>query len=100
MEALGSDDPAVDAEVIQLYDALLGRLGVSDFSLALNSIGCRECRPAYLASAWRPGSRATPSRLDEPTREKAAASPLRVFDNLDDEARERAAGARRGSDDR
>ena len=50
VEALGSDDPALDAEVIQLYQALLERLGVSEFGLALNSIGCRECRPAYLSS--------------------------------------------------
>ena len=82
VEALGSDDPALDAEVIQLYHALLGRLGISTFSLALNSIGCRECRPDYLAQlqAWLESNL---SRLDEPTRERAATNPLRVFDNLD-----------------
>jgi histidyl-tRNA synthetase len=82
VEALGSDDPAVDAEVIQLYDALLVRLGVSEFALALNSIGCRECRPAYVAllGDWLATNL---ERLDEPTREKASASPLRVFDNLE-----------------
>ena len=54
VEAIGSDEPSVDAEVIQLYHALLERLGVGDFELALNSIGCRECRPAYLEllRAW------------------------------------------------
>ncbi|HEX4746631.1 MAG TPA: histidine--tRNA ligase [Gaiellaceae bacterium] len=80
VEAVGSDDPAIDAELIQLYDALLGRLGVSRYHLELNSIGCRECRPAYLATlrAWLDANLA---RLDEPTREKAATSPLRVFDN-------------------
>lgn len=82
VEALGSDDPAVDAEVIQLYHALLGRLGVSDFGLALNSIGCRECRPAYV-SRLREWLGENLARLDEPTREKAAANPLRVFDNLE-----------------
>jgi histidyl-tRNA synthetase len=82
VEAIGSEHPSVDAEVIQLYHALLRRLGVTDFSLAINSIGCRECRPAYLASlrAWLARNEA---RLDEPTREKAATSPLRVFDNID-----------------
>jgi histidyl-tRNA synthetase len=81
VEAIGSDDPAVDAEVITLYDALLRRLGVSAFGLELNSIGCRECRPAYLdrLTAWLGANAA---RLDDATREKAAASPLRVFDNL------------------
>jgi histidyl-tRNA synthetase len=82
VEALGSDDPSLDAEVIQLYDALLRRLGISDYALELNSIGCRECRPAYLErlTTWLAANEA---RLDEATREKAATSPLRVFDNLD-----------------
>jgi histidyl-tRNA synthetase len=82
VEALGSDDPAVDAEVIELYRALLGRLDIVEFTLALNSIGCAECRPAYLArlDAWL---EANDARLDDATREKAAVNPLRVFDNLD-----------------
>jgi histidyl-tRNA synthetase len=80
VEAIGSDDPSVDAELIQLYDALLGRLGVTQYHLDVNSIGCRECRPAYL-EALRTWLEANLGRLDEATREKAAASPLRVFDN-------------------
>ena len=54
VEAIGSDDPAVDAELIQLYDELLGRLGVTNYRLELNSIGDRNCRPAYLErlKAW------------------------------------------------
>jgi histidyl-tRNA synthetase len=82
VEAVGSDHPSVDAEVIQLYHALLGSLGVTEFTLALNSIGCRECRPAYLErlNDWLA---ANLDRLDAPTREKAAASPLRVFDNFE-----------------
>jgi histidyl-tRNA synthetase len=80
VEAIGSDDPSVDAELIQLYDTLLGRLGVSRYHLELNSIGCRECRPQYLEKlrSWLDDNAA---RLDEATREKAATSPLRVFDN-------------------
>jgi histidyl-tRNA synthetase len=80
VETIGSDDPSVDAELIQLYDALLGGLGVTQYHLALNSIGCRACRPAYLETlrAWLAEN---VERLDEPTREKAATSPLRVFDN-------------------
>ena len=80
VEAIGSDDPSVDAELIQLYDALLTRLGVTQYHLELNSIGCRECRPAYL-EALRAWLDANVERLDEATREKAATSPLRVFDN-------------------
>lgn len=81
VEAIGTDDPAIDAEVIELYHALLGRLGISEFGLELNSIGCRECRPAYVErlTEWLGENR---ERLDEATREKAATSPLRIFDNL------------------
>lgn len=81
VEAIGSDDPAIDAELIQLYDTLLGRIGITRYHLELNSIGCRECRPAYLAllRAWLS---ANGDRLDADTRRKAEASPLRVFDNL------------------
>jgi histidyl-tRNA synthetase len=82
VEAVGSDDPALDAEVIQLYHALLGRLGISEFRLVLNSIGCRECRPVYVEQL-RQWLDANLSRLDDATREKAAVSPLRVFDNLE-----------------
>jgi histidyl-tRNA synthetase len=80
VEAVGSDDPSIDAELIQLYDALLRRLGVTRYRLELNSIGCRECRPAYLAElgSWLS---ANLERLDAETRRKAEASPLRVFDN-------------------
>jgi histidyl-tRNA synthetase len=82
VEAIGSDEPALDAEVIQLYHSLLVRLGISEFRLDLNSIGCRECRPAYLERLreWLAGNL---ERLDQATREKATANPLRVFDNLD-----------------
>ena len=80
VEAIGTDDPSIDAELIQLYDTLLGRLGVTRYHLELNSIGCRECRPAYLERlrAWLGENR---DRLDEDTRRKADTTPLRVFDN-------------------
>ena len=80
VEAIGSDDPSIDAELLQLYDTLLHRLGVSAYHLELNSIGCRTCRPAYLATlgAWLEENE---HRLDADTRAKVATSPLRVFDN-------------------
>jgi len=80
VEAIGSDDPGLDAEVIQLYDTLLTNLGVTGYALELNSIGCRDCRPAYLArlTAWLD---AHPDALDEDARGKRQTSPLRVFDS-------------------
>jgi histidyl-tRNA synthetase len=81
VEAMGSDDPAVDAEVIQLFDELLRRLGIRGAWLELNSIGDRNCRPVYLErlNAWLDEHA---GELDEDTLAKRNTSPLRVFDNL------------------
>jgi histidyl-tRNA synthetase len=81
VEAIGSDDPAVDAEVIQLYDTLLARLGVREYRLELNSIGDAKCRPAYL-ERLRLWLEEHASELDDPTREQAARNPLRALDNI------------------
>jgi histidyl-tRNA synthetase len=79
VEAIGTDDPAVDAEVIQLYTELLRRLGVTQYALELNSIGDMNCRPAYVEtlSRWLDEHDA---ELDDEARSKRATSPLRVFD--------------------
>jgi histidyl-tRNA synthetase len=79
VEAVGSADPAVDAEIIQLYVEFLRRLGVARYWIELNSIGDRNCRPAYLErlNAWLDEHAAV---LDDDAREKRATSPLRVFD--------------------
>jgi histidyl-tRNA synthetase len=86
VEAIGSDDPALDAEVIQLYDELLRTLGASGYRLELNSIGDRVCRPAYVErlEAWLD---AHEDVLDEDARQKRATSPLRVFDVKSDAVR-------------
>ena len=79
VEAIGTDDPAVDAEVIHLYSELLRRLGVERYTLELNSIGDANCRPAYVErlAAWLDEH---DSELDDEARAKRATSPLRVFD--------------------
>jgi histidyl-tRNA synthetase len=81
VEAIGTDDPAVDAEVIQLYDALLRKLGVADYHLELNSIGDAACRPAYLERLV-PWLEQHEAQLDEATREQARRNPLRALDNI------------------
>jgi histidyl-tRNA synthetase len=86
VEAIGSADPAVDAELIQLYAALLEALGVSEYRLEVNSIGDRTCRPGYVERlvAWL---EANDDRLDDETRQKKATTPLRVFDVKNDAVR-------------
>jgi histidyl-tRNA synthetase len=81
VEAIGSDDPAVDAEVIDLYDTLLGNLGVTDYHLELNSIGDPNCRPAYLEQL-REWLDVNLDALDEETRDQARRNPLRALDNF------------------
>ncbi|HYY74714.1 MAG TPA: histidine--tRNA ligase [Gaiellaceae bacterium] len=80
VEAIGSADPAVDAEIVQLYAELLRALGVSEWTLLLNSIGDAKCRPAYLErlTAWLDEHDA--DLRDEEVSEKRATSPLRIFD--------------------
>ena len=82
LEAIGSDDPAVDAEVIQLYDALLQRLAVPGYHLELNSIGDSNCRPQYLEDHLKPWLAEHQGELDEATREQASRNPLRALDNI------------------
>jgi histidyl-tRNA synthetase len=81
VEAIGSDDPAIDAEVIDLYDTLLGNVGVNEYRLELNSIGDANCRPAYVDTlrAWLGDHE---SELDEETRDQARRNPLRALDNF------------------
>ena len=86
LEAIGSSDPAIDAEVIQVYVELLRRLGVTQWELLLNSIGDANCRPAYVErlNEWLD---ANADVLDEDARHKRATSPLQVFDVKDERVR-------------
>jgi histidyl-tRNA synthetase len=79
VEAIGSEDPALDAEIVQLYHELLRRLGVTQWTLHLNSIGDENCRPPYVAklNEWLD---AHEDLLDDDARHKRATSPLQVFD--------------------
>ncbi|MQA79854.1 MAG: histidine--tRNA ligase [Streptosporangiales bacterium] len=77
-EALGLEDPALDAELVQLAVAGYRSLGLTRFRVLLNTLGCRECRPAYrekLLGFLRGLD------LDEPTRARAELNPLRMFDD-------------------
>jgi histidyl-tRNA synthetase len=49
-EAIGGDDPALDAEVIDMAWQFFSSLNLRHLSLVLNSIGCKQCRPEYLAA--------------------------------------------------
>src|SRR6201993_5130542 len=56
-EAIGSESPFIDAEVIEMVSELLTRTGLTGFHLLINSVGCQNCRPQYvekLRSALQP----------------------------------------------
>lgn len=78
VEAIGSDDPALDAEVITIADDAFRSLGLTDFTLHLTSLGCATCRPDYRAALQE---FLAPLDLDEATRQRAAINPLRVLDD-------------------
>jgi histidyl-tRNA synthetase len=79
VEAMGSDDPAVDAELVQLFAEIAQALEIHGLVLELNSIGDRACRPAYVERLRAFLAENGPS-LDNDARQKARTSPLRVFD--------------------
>jgi histidyl-tRNA synthetase len=79
IEAIGSEAPELDAEVIGVLAALYAQLGVQDTRLRLNSMGCRACRPAYSA-ALREFLQAKSDLLCSDCQDRAALNPLRVYD--------------------
>jgi len=78
VEAIGVDDPLLDAEVIAIADEGYRRLGLRGYRLDLSSIGCRTCRPAYRA-VLQEFLATLP--LDEATAQRAGVNPLRVLDD-------------------
>jgi histidyl-tRNA synthetase len=80
VEAIGSDDPAVDAEVIVLLAALLQELGARDVRLRIASLGTPETRAAYREEliAYLRGREA---ELSEEVRARMDLNPLRAFDS-------------------
>ena len=78
-EAIGSDAPAVDAEVIELVVAILREVGIDGFELLINSVGSKESRARY-NDALRNELKGVASRLCEDCRRRAETNPLRVLD--------------------
>ncbi len=78
VEAIGVDDPALDAEVIAVADAGFRSLGLRGFRLEITSLGDDSCRPQYrkLLQDFLLGL-----ELDEETRRRAQLNPLRVLDD-------------------
>jgi histidyl-tRNA synthetase len=78
-EALGSDDPSLDAELILLLGELIERAGAGPARLRLSSLGTPETRAAYL-DELRTYLREHEGELSEDVRDRLEANPLRAFD--------------------
>ncbi|GAA3138877.1 histidine--tRNA ligase [Streptomyces rectiviolaceus] len=89
-EAIGAEDPALDAELIILADQAYRALGLRQFRILLNSLGDKECRPVYRA-ALQDFLRALD--LDEETRRRIDINPLRVLDDKRDDVQKQLVGA-------
>ncbi|GAC57351.1 histidine--tRNA ligase [Gordonia hirsuta DSM 44140 = NBRC 16056] len=90
VEAIGVDDPALDAEVIAVADEGYRRLGLTGYRLELTSLGDDTCRPQYRQVLQE---FLLNLDLDEPTRDRARINPLRVLDDKRPEVKEMTAGA-------
>ncbi|MFH8612667.1 histidine--tRNA ligase [Streptomyces sp. NPDC018029] len=89
-EAIGAEDPALDAELIILADQAYRALGLRNFRILLNSLGDKECRPVYRA-ALQEFLRGLD--LDEETRRRIDINPLRVLDDKRPDVQKQLVGA-------
>ena len=89
-EAIGAEDPALDAELIILADQAYRTLGLRNFRILLNSLGDKECRPVY-REALQTFLRGLD--LDEETLRRAEINPLRVLDDKRESVQKQLVGA-------
>jgi len=92
VEAFGSTSPLIDAETIYLGRSILSRLGVSDVSLQINSIGCPSCRAKY-RDALRAYFGDRKEKLCETCLGRLDKNPMRILDCKDPDCAEVAKGA-------
>jgi histidyl-tRNA synthetase len=75
----GSESPARDAEVLELLATFLDRLGINDWTLELNSVGCPSDRATY-NEALRKALQPVVAKMCADCQRRAVTNPLRVFD--------------------
>ena len=78
-EAIGSDSPAIDAEVIEMVVTILQELKISGFELLINSVGSKESR-AQFNEALRAELKEVAATMCHDCRRRAETNPLRVLD--------------------
>ncbi len=78
-EAIGSDDPAIDSEIISIPDIYFKELGLRKYRVVVNSIGCLNCRKPYIErlTAFLESAK---HDLCNDCKKRAKRNPLRIFD--------------------
>ncbi len=90
IEVFGEKDPAIDAEIVEMADALLKKLGVENTDILVNSVGCRACRSAY-SKDLKAHAEKVRNLLCPDCQRKITANPLRIFDCKVESCREQTA---------
>ena len=91
IEVLGSSDPSVDAEVINIAMMLYGRLGVKNLEIRINSVGCPKCRADYNKKLKEYLSEKL-DNLCETCKDRYNKNPMRIIDCKEEKCREQLAG--------
>lgn len=78
-EAIGSESPAIDAEVIEMVVEILRGVGLEGFQILINSVGCAKCRPVFIA-ALRERLKDVAPKMCTDCQRRAETNPLRVLD--------------------
>jgi len=78
-EVLGSDNPAIEAEILEMLQLFLVRIGIAEHTLLVNSIGCPLCRPPFLGKL-KEALVAKRALLCADCRRRSETNPLRVLD--------------------
>ena len=79
VEVFGQNDPAIDAEVIDLAWSLVAGLGIARAELVINSVGCAACRPKFQEALLAALGDDLP-RLCQDCQRRAKTNPLRIYD--------------------
>ncbi len=87
IEFLGSDTPDTDAETILLAKTFIDKLGITGYTLYINSIGCKECRQNY-HKALKEYLKANYDKLCELCKDRYEKNPLRILDCKNPECKE------------
>lgn len=86
VEALGSDNPSLDAEIISMLEQYLDRLEIENRSLLVNSLGCKECRPQF-KKALTSFLEKKINRLCKNCKDRFKRNPLRILDCKEDDCK-------------